>query len=63
MYELQKANASTVMQSIMDFFQKLWPSGTEFENVLLVVTHQTLYTWFQQLKPLFLKLEHGCESI
>ncbi|PSN31693.1 hypothetical protein C0J52_26957 [Blattella germanica] len=40
MYELQKANASTVMQSIMDFFQKLWPSGTEFEKVLLVVTDQ-----------------------
>ncbi|PSN33335.1 hypothetical protein C0J52_16410 [Blattella germanica] len=43
MYELQKANASTVMQSIMDFFQKLWPSGTEFENVLLVVTDPAPY--------------------
>ncbi|PSN44055.1 hypothetical protein C0J52_15926 [Blattella germanica] len=40
MYELQKANARTVMQSIIDFFQKLWPSGNEFEKVLLVVTDQ-----------------------
>ncbi|PSN53779.1 hypothetical protein C0J52_06238, partial [Blattella germanica] len=54
MYELQKANASTVMQSIMDFFQKLWPSGTEFEKVLLVVTDQAPYmlSAIKQLKPL-----------
>ncbi|PSN38394.1 hypothetical protein C0J52_18748 [Blattella germanica] len=75
MYELQKANASTVMQSIMDFFQKLWPSGTEFEKVLLVVTDQAPYmlSAIKQLKPLFPKLKHGtclahalhrvCESI
>ncbi|PSN56560.1 hypothetical protein C0J52_14756 [Blattella germanica] len=60
MYELQKANASTVMQSIMDFFQKLWPSGTEFEKVLLMVTDQAPYMFsaIKQLKPLFPKLKH-----
>ncbi|PSN38001.1 hypothetical protein C0J52_13513 [Blattella germanica] len=48
------------MQSIMDFFQKLWPSGTEFEKVLLVVTDQAPYmlSAIKQLKPLFPKLKH-----
>ncbi|PSN35255.1 hypothetical protein C0J52_18156 [Blattella germanica] len=71
----KKANGSTVMQSIMDFFQKLWPCGTEFEKVLLVVTDQAPYilSAIKQLKPLFPKLKHvtslahalhrGCESI
>ncbi|PSN46709.1 hypothetical protein C0J52_14446 [Blattella germanica] len=60
MYELQKANASTVMQSIMDFFQKLWPSGTESDKVLLVVTDQGPYmrSAIKQLKSLFPKLKH-----
>ena len=59
MYELQKANASTVMQSIMDFCQKLWPTGIEFEK-LLVVTDQAPYmvSAVNQLKPLFPKLKH-----
>ena len=63
MYELQKANASTVLQSIMDFCPKLWLIGIEFEKLLLV------FLWLRkkvpymvsavnQLKPLFPKLKH-----
>lgn len=60
MYELEKANASTVMQSIMDFCQNLWPSGIAFEKLLLVVTDQAPYmvSAIKQLKPLFPKLKH-----
>ncbi|PSN49271.1 hypothetical protein C0J52_08203 [Blattella germanica] len=44
------------MQSII----KLWPSGTEFEKVLLVVTDRAPYmlSAIKQLKPLFPKLKH-----
>ena len=67
MYELQKSNASTVLQSIIDFCQKFWPTGIEFAKLLLV------FLWLRkkvpymvsavnQLKPLFPKLKHEYAS-
>ncbi|XP_068086845.1 uncharacterized protein [Anabrus simplex] len=60
MYELQKANASTVMQSIMDYCHKLWSTVIDFEKLLLVVMNHAVYmvSAVNQLKPLFRKLKH-----
>ncbi|PSN56646.1 hypothetical protein C0J52_10817 [Blattella germanica] len=53
MYELQKANASTVMQSIMDFCGLVVSSLKKFFWWL-----RTMISAIEQLKPLFPKLKH-----
>lgn len=60
MYELEKTNACTIMQSFNDSCMKLWPGGVQYGNVRLVVTDQARYmlSAFQQLRGMYPNLFH-----
>jgi len=40
---LESTNSTTVSQSIMDSFYKLWPNGIKYENVWLILSDQAKY--------------------
>ena len=75
MYQLEKTNACTIMQSLNDLCLNLWPKGIQYETLRLVVTDQARYilSAFQQLKGMYPNLNHAtciahglhrvCESI
>ncbi|KAJ4437809.1 hypothetical protein ANN_13747 [Periplaneta americana] len=61
MYQLEKTNAYTIMQSFNDLCMKLWPGGgSTIRKVRLVLTDQARYmlSAFQQLKSVYFNLNH-----
>lgn len=60
MYNLEKANNSTVMRSVIDACGVLWPGGIQYDKVISVVSDQAAYMVLAvtNLKALFPNLHH-----
>jgi len=60
MYNLEKTNSSTVMQSFNDACSKLWPEAIKYDRVWMVLTDQAAYmlSAFSNLKQMYNNLKH-----
>ena len=57
---LESTNSTTVSQSLLDAFHKLWPNGVQYKNVWLILSTQAKYMIkaVNSIRSLFPNLHH-----